>query len=81
MSRLKIIHFYGILYLPLLLFTMKTEYKHTVKDVAEMLNIKPETVRRWCREKKVKHLKLLGPKGAYRFSWEDIKALVASLNA
>jgi len=59
---------------------MNTEYKYTAEDVAEMVNVKPETVRRWCREKKIRHLKLPGAKGAYRFSQKDIKTFIASLN-
>jgi len=73
--------FYDILYLLLLFFTMNTEYKYTTEDVARMVNVKPETVRRWCREKRIRHLKLPGAKGAYRLSEEDVRAFIASLNA
>lgn len=59
---------------------MNIEYKYTVEDVAKMLTIKPETVRRWCREKKIKFIKLPGEKGGYRFSKEDIKDFIAQLN-
>ncbi len=40
----------------------KIEYKYTVEDVAKMVNVKPETVRRWSREKRIKYLKLPGEK-------------------
>jgi len=45
----------------------KIEYKYTVEDVAKMVNVKPETVRRWSREKRIKYLKLPGEKGRLPF--------------
>lgn len=59
---------------------MITEYKYTVQDVAGMISVGEETVRRWCRDNKIKCLKLPGKKGEFRFSTEDIKAFVADLN-
>lgn len=59
---------------------MTVDYKYTVEDVARMINVKPETIRRWCREKKIKCLKLPGKKGEYRFSLEDVKDFIAKLN-
>ncbi len=59
----------------------KIEYKYTVEDVAKMVNVKPETVRRWSREKRIKYLKLPGEKGGYRFSYQNIKDFIAKLNS
>lgn len=56
-------------------------YKYAIEDVAGMFNVTAETVRRWCREKKIKHLKLPGVKGGFRFSDEDIKDFIARQNS
>ncbi len=57
------------------------EYGYTTEDVAEMFNVTSETVRRWCRERKMDYLKLPGEKGGYRFSRKDVEAFVATLNS
>ncbi|MFC1750355.1 helix-turn-helix domain-containing protein [Pseudomonadota bacterium] len=59
---------------------MKVEYKYTVEDVAEMFTVSTETVRRWCRNKQISHVKLPGRKGGFRFTQEDIKDFVARQN-
>jgi len=59
---------------------MKIEYKYTVDDVAKMLNVSGESVRRWCRTGSIKALKLPGVKGKYRFSKEAINDFIAKLN-
>lgn len=57
------------------------DYKYTIDDIAKKFNVTSETVRRWCREKKIKFLKLPGQKGEYRFSEENINDFVAMLNS
>ena len=52
-------------------------YKYTIDNVAETFSVNPETIRRWCREGKMKFLKLPGEKGEYRFSEGDIKDFIA----
>ncbi|MBN1263455.1 MAG: helix-turn-helix domain-containing protein [Candidatus Pacebacteria bacterium] len=60
---------------------MQVEYKYTVEDIAEMLTVSTETVRRWCRNKQINHIKLPGRKGGFRFSKNDIVDFVAKLNS
>ena len=60
---------------------MELEYNHTIEDVAKMFNITHETVRRWCRDNKIKFIKLPGQKGEYRFSKEGIREFIAYLNS
>lgn len=57
-------------------------YNKTIDDVAIMFNVNKETVRRWCRDGKIKFIKLPGNsgKGEYRFSKADILDFVAELN-
>jgi len=59
------------------------EYNHTIDDVANMFNVNKETVRRWCRDEKIKFIKLPGDsgKGEYRFSKNDLIDFVAKLNS
>ncbi|MGD9129273.1 MAG: helix-turn-helix domain-containing protein [Candidatus Woesebacteria bacterium] len=53
-------------------------YNKTIEDVAVMFNVNPETVRRWCRDGKIKFIKLPGDsgKGEYRFSESDLKIFI-----
>lgn len=60
---------------------MEVDYKLTADDVAKMLNVTGETVRRWCREKRIRFIKFPGKKGEYRFSEKDIKEFLATLNS
>lgn len=57
------------------------EYNHTIEDVAKMFNVTHETVRRWCRDNKIKFIKLPGQKGEYRFSKEGLREFIAYLNS
>jgi len=59
----------------------EVDYKYTIDDIAKKFNVTSETVRRWCREGKIKFLKLPGQKGEYRFSEENINDFVAILNS
>jgi predicted site-specific integrase-resolvase len=43
--------------------------------VAEMLGVKPETVRQWAKDGKLKPVVL--PSGSHRFKLEDIEAILA----
>ena len=54
----------------------ETSFEYGVKDVAKKFDVTPETVRRWCREEKIRFIKLPGRKGGYRFSKEDIEEFV-----
>lgn len=60
---------------------MEKDYKLTIDDVAEKFNVTRETVRRWCRERKIRFIKLPGIKGEYRFSKEDVNDFIAVLNS
>ena len=48
--------------------------------MAETFNVNRETVRRWCRERKIGYIKLPGTKGEYRFSKEEIENFISALN-
>lgn len=58
---------------------METKYPYTVEYLMEKLNVSGETVRRWCRDGRIKSLKLPGSKGKYRFSQEAIEEFLDSL--
>lgn len=57
---------------------MDLDYKYSIEDVAKMFAVNPETVRRWCREGKIKFIKLPGKKSKYRFSETGIKEFIAN---
>ena len=59
---------------------MDSDYSYTIDDVAETFNVNRETVRRWCRERKISYIKLPGEKGEYRFSKNDIENFIKTLN-
>ena len=59
----------------------EVEYNYTIEDVAKKFSVTAETVRRWCREEKIKYFKWPGKKGGYRFSGEDLRDFVASENS
>ena len=59
---------------------MDIEYKYTADEVAEMLNVTGETIRRWCRERRLRFVKFPGKKGEYRFAEKDVKEFLAELN-
>jgi excisionase family DNA binding protein len=46
----------------------------TAPRVADMLGVKPETVRQWVKEGKLKPIVL--PSGSHRFKLEDIEAIL-----
>jgi excisionase family DNA binding protein len=54
-----------------------SDYKYSVKDVALKFNVTEETVRRWCRNEKIKFLKMPGIKGQFMFSEDDIKNFIS----
>lgn len=58
---------------------MDLEFKFTIEDVSAMFAVNPETVRRWCREEKIRYIKLPGRKSKYRFSQEGINEFVSKL--
>jgi excisionase family DNA binding protein len=58
---------------------METKYPFTVEYLMEKLNVSGETVRRWCRDGRIKALKLPGSKGKYRFSQEAIEEFLDSI--
>ena len=45
---------------------MREEYLLTVSEFAEVARLNPETVRRWCKSRKLRHLRLGGPGGSIR---------------
>jgi excisionase family DNA binding protein len=49
----------------------------TVEQVAEMLLVNPETVRRWIRSGELPVLNIAGPKGGYRIRRRDLDAYIA----
>lgn len=51
---------------------MSLDFSMTVNDVANVFGVNPETVRRWCRTKKIKYVKLPGKKSKYRFDRRDV---------
>lgn len=59
---------------------MDIDYRYTIDEVAETFSVTKETVRRWCREQKIGHIKLPGAKGEFRFSKKDIETFIAQLN-
>lgn len=59
---------------------MEIVYKYSADEVAKMLNVTGETVRRWCRERKIRFVKFPGKKGEYRFAEKDIREFLAKLN-
>lgn len=60
---------------------IKIDHTYTADDVAKMLNVTGETVRRWCREKKIGFIQFPGTKGEYRISEKNIRDFLASLNS
>ena len=48
---------------------------YSVSDVAELLDMNEQVLRKLCREKKIAHTRL-GPAGRYKFTEADINALV-----
>lgn len=60
---------------------MEVEQKYTADEVAKMLNVTGETVRRWCREKKIGFIQFPGKKGEYRFSEKNVRDFLSSLNS
>ena len=48
----------------------------SVQDVADLLQIKSETVRRWIRRRELPVLELGGPRSAYRISRQDLNAFI-----
>lgn len=60
---------------------MEVDHKYTADEVAKMLNVTGETVRRWCREKRLRFVKFPGKKGEYRFAEKDIRDFLARLNS
>lgn len=42
----------------------------TPKDISELIGVHPETVRRWCRNKK---LRIISPSGRYNILGKDLK--------
>ncbi|WP_047986078.1 helix-turn-helix domain-containing protein [Ornithinibacillus californiensis] len=42
----------------------------TPKDISELIGVHPETVRRWCRNKK---LRIIAPAGHYKILGKDLK--------
>jgi len=59
---------------------MDDKYQITIDEVAETFNVTRETVRRWCRERKIGYIKLPGEKGEYRFSKNDVENFIKTLN-
>ena len=59
---------------------MDLDYKYSIEDVAKKFAVNPETVRRWCREGKIKYIKLPGKKSKYRFSETGIREFIANSN-
>jgi len=53
-------------------------YEITIDDVAKKFNVNKETVRRWCRNGKIKYIKLPGDsgRGEYRFSPSDLQVFI-----
>lgn len=59
---------------------MDLDYIFTIEDVAKKFTVNPETVRRWCREGKIKFIKLPGKKSKYRFSETGIREFISNSN-
>ncbi len=51
----------------------------TIKQVSELLNIHPNTLRRWCEEGKIPVVRVT-TRGDRRFRKEDIQHYLDSLN-
>ena len=49
----------------------------TVDQVAEQLQVNPETVRRWIRNSELAALDIGGPRGGYRVRPSDLEAFIA----
>lgn len=49
----------------------------TVEQVAELLQVNPETVRRWIRSGELPVLDLGGPKTGYRIKRSEVDAFIA----
>jgi excisionase family DNA binding protein len=49
----------------------------TVQQVAERLQLNPETIRRWVREGKLRAIKLGSNRGGFRIRESDIRRLTA----
>ncbi|MGE7128947.1 helix-turn-helix domain-containing protein [Lysinibacillus xylanilyticus] len=49
----------------------------TPKDISELIGVHPETVRRWCRNKK---LRIIAPSGRYKILGKDLKEFLFRLN-
>lgn len=50
----------------------------TASEAAQLLNVSPDTVRRWAREGRIKVVVL--PSGVYRYSQSEIKSFTVWRN-
>jgi excisionase family DNA binding protein len=51
---------------------MAEEKMFTVKQVADVLQLHPETVRRWLRDGKIKGVLMGGDRGGYRVAESEV---------
>jgi len=56
--------------LPRIFELIDDELYYTPNDVSELLGVHPETVRRWCRQQK---LRIVSPIGRYKIWGKDLK--------
>jgi len=54
---------------------IKKEKLLTINEVSEMLNVHPETLRRWDNEGKLKAVRI-GDRGHRKYKYSDIKDLI-----
>lgn len=55
--------------------TKRTPKLLKIREVAEILNVNPETLRRWDRSGKLKAI-IISKRGDRRYKYEDIEKLV-----
>jgi excisionase family DNA binding protein len=49
----------------------------TVQEIAELLRVNPETVRRWLRQKRLRGTMLGGDRAGYRIAESELRRFIA----
>lgn len=53
----------------------RNEFMLTVRQVASLLGVHPDTVRRWCNEGRLRYYQF-NPRGRRRISAEDVRTFI-----